>query len=319
MGRQGIHGDRARGRPPDAAMLSAALRARSRRRSRPPCATSTSRRAPPLPAHDLDLALLEALRPDREPVGDADQVGVLELDARPLVAVVEQHVDARRRAAPRRGARPPRLVRDVLRVQHGDHDLEGRDVDRPDDAVRRRGSARPPRPSCARCRCRSEPITIGTRLAVLVEHVRAERLAVARAELEDVADLDRLAHARAARRTSGQPSPARDLAQVEPARRRAMSRATSTPRRWKSSWFAPVVMSRRPLQRRVGEDAACPRRRRRRGCPAAAPSARADLLGVRRPRSRARRSRRRASARAARGRRAAARARSRRRARRRAS
>src|SRR5207249_1496576 len=48
------------------------------------------------PALQLDRAARERARPDRQPDGEADQVGVLELDPRPLVAVVEERVDAHR-------------------------------------------------------------------------------------------------------------------------------------------------------------------------------------------------------------------------------
>src|SRR6185503_17037273 len=41
----------------------------------------------------LDASLLQRTRPDRHPRGDPNQIGVLELDTRPLVTVVEQGVD----------------------------------------------------------------------------------------------------------------------------------------------------------------------------------------------------------------------------------
>ena len=47
----------------------------------------------------LDLALGEALLADRDPDRDADQIGVLELHARALVAVVVEHVEAGRASA----------------------------------------------------------------------------------------------------------------------------------------------------------------------------------------------------------------------------
>ena len=49
------------------------------------------------PALQLDLALGEALRPDDDLPGDADQVGGGELGAGALVPVVVEHVAARRR------------------------------------------------------------------------------------------------------------------------------------------------------------------------------------------------------------------------------
>ena len=45
------------------------------------------------PHRELDLAVGQRPGPDREPVGDADQLGVGELDAGSGVAIVEQHVD----------------------------------------------------------------------------------------------------------------------------------------------------------------------------------------------------------------------------------
>src|SRR5262245_15214936 len=145
-----------------------------------------------LPARELDLAGREALRPDREAPGDPDQLGVRELHAGPLVAVVEQDVDARLpellvEALPclRRG--------DVLRVQHCDHELEGSHVQRPDDSLL------VVVPLHDRREAATDPDAVGAHddrdgLAGLVEHGCAELLAVAGAELEDVADLDRLPH-----------------------------------------------------------------------------------------------------------------------------
>src|SRR5258708_25849122 len=43
---------------------------------------------------EIDHSVLEGLLADRDPEGEPDQVGVGELPAGPLVAVVEQHVDA---------------------------------------------------------------------------------------------------------------------------------------------------------------------------------------------------------------------------------
>ena len=74
-------------------------------------ATSTSRRAPPLRRTISTLPSARPFGPTVDAVGDPDQVGVLELHAGPLVAVVEQHLDARPRAARRRAARPPRRPR----------------------------------------------------------------------------------------------------------------------------------------------------------------------------------------------------------------
>src|SRR6185503_13206135 len=42
----------------------------------------------------LDASLLQRTRADRDPRGDPNQIGILELDARPLVTIVEDGVDA---------------------------------------------------------------------------------------------------------------------------------------------------------------------------------------------------------------------------------
>ena len=59
---------------------------------------------PPL---DLDRPLLQPALADDDPQRDPDQVGVLELHARALVAVVDQHVDAR---PPRAASRAPSVA-----------------------------------------------------------------------------------------------------------------------------------------------------------------------------------------------------------------
>src|SRR5262245_48999127 len=144
------------------------------------------------PALQLDDLALEALGSDGQAVRDADQLGVLELDAWPLVARVEDRLDA---ALAQRLVEPfARLGRlDVLRVQHRDDHLEGRHRHGPHDPVvvvalldDRRHHA-------------PDADAVGAHLdraalPPLVERVRAERLAVAGAELEDVADLDGLVH-----------------------------------------------------------------------------------------------------------------------------
>ena len=58
------------------------------------------------PLH-LDRPVLQAALADHHAERDADQVGVLELEARPLVAVVDQDVEARPPRAASRAPRPP--------------------------------------------------------------------------------------------------------------------------------------------------------------------------------------------------------------------
>ena len=109
----------------------------------------------------------------------------------PRVAVVVEDVQARARAARRRAARPasrssvPGLPRPTSWTSNGASDA------RPGDARARRRTARPRRRRCAPGRCRRSPSRSGCSVPGLVEVGRAERLGVARAELEDVADLDR--------------------------------------------------------------------------------------------------------------------------------
>jgi hypothetical protein len=86
-----------------------------RAQSRPACAPgrARSRRWDQLhlgvaPALVLDLAVVEVLVADDDPVRDADQLHVREHEAGAGVAVVEQHLDADRGAGARRGPRPPR-------------------------------------------------------------------------------------------------------------------------------------------------------------------------------------------------------------------
>src|ERR1043165_1782019 len=139
---------------------------------------------PPTPFND---AVGQALRPHGDPQREADQIRILELHARALVAVVEEHVDA--------GGEELRV--DLLgRRAHGllfaegrHDDGERRDRDRPDDAVvvvalLHRGGDRA-----------ADPKAIAAHdhrlaLAVLVEERAAHRLGVLRAELEHVPDLD---------------------------------------------------------------------------------------------------------------------------------
>ena len=126
-------------------------------------------------------------------------------------------------------------------------------------------------------------------LSVLVEERRAERLRVARAELEDVADLDRRLELQraAAVRDSGRPRPARA------GRRSAASksRPASTPRRCQPLRFAPATNW---PSRSVSSATTSPLNPTGPSEPPDRAERSADLLVGRRPR-RARRAQRRAS------------------------
>src|SRR4030088_380800 len=121
--------------------------------------------------------------------GDPDQIGILELDSGPLVAVIEDDVESGSLQA----------IGDILRgrfhalvldVSRGNHDLEWRDRGRQPESVL----------IVALLDCRSQDaldtnaITTHNRrnfLAVLVEHPRAHFLGIAVAEFEDVPNLNR--------------------------------------------------------------------------------------------------------------------------------
>ena len=135
-----------------------ARRARSPRASAQPATSPdvgerSARGAPVAAALELDLALGEALRADDDLPGHADEVHGRELRARPLVAVVVEHVEAgARRAlgrARRRRRRSPRR-----RLQVDEADVERRDGVRPDDAglVVARLDDRGDEPASGRCR-----------------------------------------------------------------------------------------------------------------------------------------------------------------------
>src|SRR5205814_5144087 len=84
----------------------------------------------PLP---LDFSFGESLLPDRDSQRQADQIGVLELHAGTLVAIVEQHLDARL------GELTVELLsrlahRRVLHLQRQKRYVQWRDAGRPADA-----------------------------------------------------------------------------------------------------------------------------------------------------------------------------------------
>src|SRR5262245_17610779 len=137
---------------------------------------------------ELDDPVREAARPDRDAHGEPDQVGVLELDARALVAVVEERVDPsglQLRGDPLGGL-------SQLRVGsvHRDHPgAVGRERRRPDHARvvvvlldRGRDGARDPDPVASHL---DRPLD-----AVGAEEARPHRRAVLGAEVEDLSDLD---------------------------------------------------------------------------------------------------------------------------------
>src|SRR6476659_4647964 len=126
-------------------------------------------------------AFLARGNPERHP----DQVGVGELLPGPQVAVVQEDLE------PGRVESGGRLLADLLRaLQHHEMDVVRRDRERPDDPVlvvvlldHRSNRALEADP----VRAHDERLL----LAVLVDERRLERRGVTRAELEDVADLDR--------------------------------------------------------------------------------------------------------------------------------
>ena len=140
------------------------------------------------PLLQLESSLLEAAGADGDPQRDADQVGVLELAAGPLVPVVEQHFHpaGRQLLVKHFGGA---LDLGVVGIDHGHQDLEGGARQRPDDAVfvvvlldgRRY------RPADADSVAAHDQ---GALLSLVVEDGRRHRLRIFGAELEDMADLD---------------------------------------------------------------------------------------------------------------------------------
>src|SRR5690606_14852985 len=83
------------------------------------------------PVLELEDAAIESFLPDDDAERDADQIAVLELDARALVAIVDQTLDA---GGAELGVEPLGGVADrlVLHRDRDDDDLEGRERQRPD-------------------------------------------------------------------------------------------------------------------------------------------------------------------------------------------
>ena len=153
--------DRPRARDP------APARAVSVRGAQPRVTTSssgTSSRVPVARSLRSTTPRRDALGADDELHRHADEVGVGELHARAHVAVVVEHVDALRAAAPRRCARRPRCTAAALLAAAG-HDDEVHVVGRERRAATRcrarRGAPRRPRRARATRRCRSNPSPSG--------------------------------------------------------------------------------------------------------------------------------------------------------------
>src|SRR6185436_14114385 len=123
----------------------------------------------------------------RDPDGDAEKVGVLELHAGALVAVVEQRLEASLPARVVDGLRG--LLGGIVAPDRDHVDVEGRDRPGPDDAVSVRqlldGRGRDARGADAVAAHHDRAL-----LAGLIEVLRSERLREPRPELEDIADLD---------------------------------------------------------------------------------------------------------------------------------
>ena len=106
-----------------------------RARSAPPASTAEmSCFSPGRPVLQLDPVLRSAARADHDLPGQPDQFHGRELDARPLVAVVHQHLDAQR-MQPRVQILGERGGGGIVGAQVDQPDLERRHALRPDDAL----------------------------------------------------------------------------------------------------------------------------------------------------------------------------------------
>ena len=211
------------------------------------------RRPRPPPRLHLDAATRQRARPHRDPHGQADQVGVLELRRR---AARRGRRGARRR--PRRssssysalGRLPQRGVADVDR-----HDVRRvrRERHRPDDAVGvvvlLDGRGHRARDADAVAAHHDRLL-----LAVGAQERRAHGLRVLRAEEEDVADLDAaVAREAAACRSAGTGRPARACRRSAKRDAGPKSRAWSTPIKCSSArWRRSPCRARRAARHRPG-------------------------------------------------------------------
>src|SRR6185437_2352186 len=137
----------------------------------------------------LQAAGLQAPIADHQPMRDAEQLRVGELDAGAGIAVVIEHLDAAGGELVVEAVVNFAYPGGFLQVERHEHHLEGSQRLRPDDPPLivilldgRGDDARHPDAIAAH--------EEGHFLAALIEYARLERLAVLAAELEDVADLD---------------------------------------------------------------------------------------------------------------------------------
>src|SRR6185369_6347220 len=152
------------------------------------------------PVLKLDLPFNKILSPDHHPERDADQVGILELDPRPLVTVVIQDFDAE----------SEKFCIDILcslahriifGVDRGDDTVKGSDRQREDDTVLvvvllDAGCDGPADADAV------APHEYDLFFAVRIEEGGVKRLRVFHAELEDMTDLDAAPHLKGAARTA---------------------------------------------------------------------------------------------------------------------
>ena len=179
---------------PRAARRRAPIRPRTPREHRLDVLDRAGRPLARRPLGDLDAAGRQRARRDGQDPGHAEQLGIGELDARRLVAVVPQDLvpgPASSASACRRSA-----ISSTLRLLgRADRDEVGgvrRDLGRPDDAlvvVVRLDDAGHVPPDADPVRAHDDRV----RLAVLAEVGRAGGVGELRPELEDVADLDPVA------------------------------------------------------------------------------------------------------------------------------
>ena len=140
---------------------------------------------------------LRQLLADRDAVRNADQVGILELHARPLVAIVEQRVQTHACGRSRRSPAAASRCAASRVVHRRDHHIETA-------RWRRAATCRPCRDTARwrRVRMRSMPMPYDPMIGVTsspasFEHAQPHRLRILVAQLEDVADLDALDQLRA--------------------------------------------------------------------------------------------------------------------------
>src|SRR5208282_1157675 len=138
----------------------------------------------------LDLPFAELLAPHRDSIRHSDQVRILELHPRPLIPVIQQDLE------PSTLKLRPDLDSDIQQ-------FAGR-TQRREDHIKRGNARRQPEAifvvvlldACGENALDADTVAAHDRRhfpAMLIEHTQAHRLRVLVAELEDVADLHRLA------------------------------------------------------------------------------------------------------------------------------